>query len=232
METNNNYFITNMVEKIENGESTLFLNQSELQKIKSILNKKKIKYEILYPYVEAEKVIIYQDIKPEITLLEIKCKHVLKHSDILGSLFGYNINPNSYGDIVIIDNKYYLIILNKLLKFFLTQFRIIGKFNIEINEVNLDLISNYKVQYDSLKLLCSSLRIDNVVSSVTDLSRSSVDEMFSAGNILLNYEFVKKFKVLEEGDILSIRKYGKYKLNCIMGKNKKGKIIIEVLKYK
>ena len=93
-------------------------------------------------------------------------------------------------------------------------------------------IVDYKVDYESIKLLCSSLRIDNVVSSITNLSRSSVDELFKDDNVLLNYEMVKKFRTIEEGDILSIRRFGKYKFNQELGKNKKGKFIIEILKYK
>lgn len=231
METNNNYFIINMVERVTNGDSTLFLNQSELKKVTRILNRQKTNYEIFYPYPEAEKVIVYNISKPDVTLLEIKSKKELKHSDILGSLFGNNINSSNYGDIIIMNDRYYLIVLDKLLKFFLTQFTKIGKINIEIKETNFEVIKDYKVSYDEQRVLCSSLRIDNVVSSITNLSRSSVDELFSDDNVLLNYESTKKFKTLEEGDILSIRRYGKYKFNQIIGKNKKDKIIIEVLKY-
>lgn len=232
MEMNNNYFIINMVERVENGGCTLFLNQSELKKVTRILNKTKCKYEIYNPYPDAEKVIIYSDEIPKVSLLEIICKKELQHKDILGSLFGYNISPNNYGDIIILNNKYYLIVMDKILKFFLTQFREVGRNIVEIEQRNFDVIENYSVQYEEVKLLCSSLRIDNVVSSITNLSRSSVDEMFKDDNVLLNYENVKKFKVIEEGDILSIRRFGKYKFNQELGKNKKGKFIIEMLKYK
>ena len=231
METNNNYFITNMVEKVINGEPTLFLNQTELKKVISILNKKKINYSIFYPYEEAEKVIVYNERIPEVTLLEIKTKKELKHSDILGSLFGNNISPNNYGDIIITNNKYYLIVLNKMLKFFLTQFNQIGRFYIEVLETELETIKDYKVSFDQIRVLCSSLRIDNVVANITNLSRSAVEELFLENGILLNYDNVKRFRNINEGDILSIRKYGKYKFNQIVGKNKKGKVIIEFLKY-
>jgi len=232
MEVNNNYFIINMIERVMNGECTLFLNQAEFNKITRILNKEKVKYKVFYPYEEAEKVIVYRDKEPEVTLLEIKSKKDIKHADILGSLFGNNISPNNYGDIIIMNDRYYLIVFDKLLKFFLNQFNQVGRISIEVKEAELSLISGYRIKYEELRLLCSSLRIDNVVSSITNLSRSSVDDLFLKGNILLNYDNVKKFKILEEGDILSIRKYGKYKFNRILGQNKKGKIIIEILKYK
>lgn len=231
MEKNNNYFINNMVERVCSGDNTLFLNQAELKKITQILNKKKINYKIYAPYSETEKVIIYSQDEPSVSILEIISKKELNHSEILGSLFGANITPNNYGDIVIVDNKYYLIVLNKLLKFFLTQFNKIGKNNIDVKEASFCDISGYQVKFEELRVLCSSLRVDNVVSSITKLSRNSSDELFTNDFVLLNYEKVKRNKQIEEGDILSIRKYGKYKFNKVVGLNKKGKIIIEILKY-
>jgi len=232
MEISNDYFIVNMAERVMKGQPTLFLNQAELKKVINCLNKTKIEYKIFFPYDGAEKVIVYKDVKPGVTLLEIKSKNVLKHSDILGSLFGNNISSNNYGDIIIKDNKYYIVVINQLLRFFLTQFTQIGKFNIEVKEIQFDIIKDYQIKYDELRILCSSLRIDNIVSSLINLSRRLVDELFSKEDVLLNYESTKKFKNLEEGDILSIRKYGKYKIKQILEKNKKGKIVIEVLKYK
>lgn len=214
-----------------NGESTLFLNQTEAKYVTRILNHKKINYQKYYPYPESEKVIIYQDEKPTIKLLEIKSKKELKHSDILGSLFGENITYNNY-EIIIKGGHYYIIVLNKLLPFFLTQFRKVGKYNIELEEVDLKLIDDYKIEYLEVRILCSSLRLDNVISSITKLSRKAVNEFILDNNVLVNYENVKRFKNLEIGDILSIRRYGKYKFKQILGTNKKGKIIIELLKYK
>ena len=74
METNNNYFIVNMAERVMNGDSTLFLNQAELKRLTRILNKNKCKYEVYIPYPDAEKVIVYSDIKPDVSLLEIISK--------------------------------------------------------------------------------------------------------------------------------------------------------------
>lgn len=229
---NNSYFIINMAERVLNGDCTLFLNQSELKKVTCILNKHKCKYEIYTPFAESEKAIIYSDNMPDVSLLEIICKKELQHKDILGSLFGYNISPNNYGDIIIYNNRYYLIVMDKLLKFFLTQFREVGRNLVEIEKREMKEITDYKIEYENIKILCSSLRIDNVVSSITNLSRNSVDELFKEDNILLNYENVKKFRTIEEGDVLSIRHFGKYKFNQDLGKNKKGKFIIEILKYK
>jgi RNA-binding protein YlmH len=227
-----NFFIDNMVERVAKGEETLFLNTSELNIVCSILNKNKISYSIYYPYKMAEKVIIYSEKIPDIMLLEIISKHSLKHQDILGSLFANKISPNQYGDILIINNHYYLIILSTLAKYFLTSFNRIGKYDIEIIQCDLNIIADFEYQYETLNFLTSSLRIDNIVSAITGLSRSKVDELFKDKDILLRYELCKCSKAISEGDIISIRKYGKYKLNSIISRNAKGKLKIEILKYK
>lgn len=231
METNNNYFIINNFEKVQNGEYTNFLNQNELKKVCSLLNKNHTSYQIFYPYRDAEKVIVFKDVEPKISLLEIISKYELKHSDILGSLFGNNIKPSYYGDIIINEKKYYLIILSKLLPFFLTQFKTIGHYKIDIKELELNAIEDYSITYEVKKYLCNSLRFDNIVSVITNLSRNSVNNLFLKNEVLLNYEITRRFKKIEKGDIFSIRGYGKYKLSSVLGKSKKGKIIIEILKY-
>ena len=43
---------------------------------------------------------------------------------------------------------------------------------------------------------------------------------------------VKPTRILREGDIFSIRKYGKYKFNGVLKETKKGGYIIEILQYK
>lgn len=228
----NKFFILNMVERVENGNATLFLNYSEYINVSGILNKRKIKYFIFYPYKNSEKVILYRNEKPDIKLLKIVTKEELKHSDILGSLFANQISPNQYGDIIVDNNNYYIMILDSMLAYFMTQFTKIGKYYIDIEIKDLKEIENYEYEFETLNYFVTSLRIDNVVSVITAKSRSNVDEMFLKHDILLWYEFVKKVKTLKENDIISIRKYGKYKINKILNKNKKGKIKLEICKYK
>jgi Uncharacterized conserved protein, contains S4-like domain len=228
----NNFFLLNMAERVENEGSTLFLNYSELSNVSGILNKRKIKFFVYYPYKNSEKAIIYKGKEPSIKLLKIITKETLKHSDILGSLFANQISPNQYGDIIIDKGNYYVMILESMFPYFQTQFSKIGKWYVEFEIVSIDKIKDFEYEFEILNYFVTSLRIDNVVSSITSLSRSSVDDMFVKKDVLLWYESVKKVKNLKEKDIISIRRFGKYKINEILDKNKKGKIKIELYKYK
>ena len=53
-----------------------------------------------------------------------------------------------------------------------------------------------------------------------------------SGDVLLNYEIEKKnSRTISEGDVLTIRKKGKFIVSKILGENKKGKIKISIKQY-
>ena len=74
------YKIENSIEKVFNGKPTLFLDQSEFNKVKSKLSK--YHYNVFKPYKDSEKVIIYDSVLPDVVLLKIVTKETLKHQDI------------------------------------------------------------------------------------------------------------------------------------------------------
>lgn len=227
----NNVFIKNNIEKVIRGEYTDFLDPIERKTIIGLLNKKHISYQEFIPYKDATKTIICQSY-PKVSLLKINSKIPLKHNEILGALFSHNIVPNKYGDIIIDDNQY-IIILDSIKKYLLLNFKEIGNNHISLEEINLNEISNYEVKYEEKELVVSSLRLDNLVSHLTNKSRNGVDEMFKSKYILVNYLITnKKTYIVKDNDIISIRHYGKYLFKEIIKKTAKGHYIIKICKYK
>ena len=228
----NKIFITNQVEKVRRGDYTDFLDPNQLHQVISILNKYHIDYNILKLFNDCEKTIIYSDKYPDISLIEIKCNNILNHKDILGSLFSHNINISKYGDIVITD-KYYLPILDSIKPYIISNITNIGKNNVKIEEVDIGIISNYSYLYEEKEFLVSSLRLDNIVSTITNCSRSQVEDLFKDKYIFVNYvPNNKKTYLLKDNDIIGIRRNGKYKYIGIKKYTNKNKYIIKVLKYK
>ena len=92
------------------SKPTLFLDPSEFKQ-----NKYKYKkYNIFKPYKDSEKVILYINELPNITLFKIESKNALKHQNILGSILALNINPSFLGDIIIDNDNYYFYIISEL----------------------------------------------------------------------------------------------------------------------
>ena len=228
----NKIFILNQAEKVIRGDTTDFLDPNELNQVASILNKNYIKYNIFKLFNDAEKNIIYKNDLPNITLLKINTDNSLNHKDILGALFSHNIKISKYGDILIDGDNYYLPILDSIKSYMLSNFNMIGNNYIKLSEVKLDTIKNFEYHFKTVEILVSSLRIDNIVSTITSSSRNQVDEYFKLKYVFVNYlPVLKKTYIIKENDIIGIRRNGKYRFNKILKVTSKNKYIIELLKY-
>ena len=230
MSEKNYYIIEKNINKIYRGEPTNFLDPNTL---KNVINKLKgINYNIYYPYKDSDKAIIYTDKLPEIYLLEIFSYDKLTHREIMGSLFGLNIDSELFGDIIITNNHYYIMIINSIYPLINNNLNMIGKHHIKLKEVQLSILDNYERKYEEIELIVSSIRIDNVISSLIGTSREQTKKKFLEDEIILNYEICHKINYeLKENDTFSIRRFGKYKFSGIIKETKKGNFLIKCLKY-
>ena len=220
-----------IIEQLYNYGHTNFLTQKELMSVKGKLNKNE--YNVYYPFEDSSKVILYKKEEPEVSLLKIEGSNNLRHQDIMGTIFKEGLKEDSFGDIVKYNNDFYIFLLPHLVNDIKYHMQDIRNEKVKITEVPIEVKNNFKQEYLKKEYIVSSLRIDNVVSSITNESRNSVLDKFKNKEIILNYEEnIKPTRVLREGDIFSIRRYGKYKFNTILKNTKKGGFIIEILMYK
>lgn len=223
------YSLNNQIEKVLMGKATNFLNPIDTRYVINRLKSMDFFYKIFYLYEEAEKLIVYND-DVDITLFEIESKTLLTHSQILGSLFSHNLDDSMFGDIVIINDKCYIAIVNKLKNYFINNFNMVGKNKIKLHEVSLDQVRDFTPRYKELKISISSLRIDNVISKIIPTSRTISKELIDDDKVFINYEILSNRNYsLKENDIFSIRGVGKFKLVNIgvLTKNNKYQIVIK-----
>ena len=224
------YLIEKNVNKLYRGEATNFLDPATYKKV--ICKLKNIAYTTYYPYNDSEKSIIYIDKYPNIKLLEIISYDELTHREIMGSLFGLNIDSELFGDIIISNNHYYIMVVEQIYNLIINEFKMVGSHKIQLKEVPLTILDKYQRNYEELELIVSSIRIDNVISSLIGTSREKIKTKFIDDEIVLNYDICHKTNYeLKENDIFSIRRYGKYKYIGIVKETKKNNYIIKILKY-
>ena len=224
------YKINNAVEKIVNGKNTQFLDGRELKLVTSKL--KKGEYNVYYPYKDSEKVMLYTGKVPIVKLFKINTVEKLRHQDILGSLFALNIDSSCFGDIVLYNEDYYVFIIEEMSLYVKDNLKQISKSKVDLEEVSLNTLDDYKRKYEEKEIIISSIRIDNVVASIINSSRSKALEKIKNKDVIVNYEVMNKNSyVLKENDIFSIRKYGKYKFIGIIKSTKKNNYIVKYLKY-
>lgn len=224
------YNIEKNLNRLKNGQATFFLDQSEVMRLKGKLRKDE--YSIYCPYPDSEKVIFYTRNLPEVVLYEIKCNVTLRHQDILGTMYSLQISNEMFGDIILDNGHYYIYILKLFQNYFEANFTSVRNSMIELVELDIDYLSNYRRKYEELELIVSSERIDTVISRIMNTSRSNIEEKYKNKEIMYNNDYLRKLdQKLKIGDTFSIRKIGKFKYNGILKSTKSNNLIVSVYKY-
>ena len=224
------YNIKKNIDRLKRGEPTFFLEPNEVKEVKRYF--KKYEFNIFKPFEKAEKIILYKEKLPKVVLFKIITKDSLRHQDILGSIFSLNIEKEVFGDIIIDDNNYYFYLLDYMKDYFLTNFNKIKNNYIELEEIDINSLKDYKRKFKELELIIKSERIDTIVSNITNTSRSKVKDKFKNKEVILNYEILSNPSyLLKEEDIFSIRKYGKFKYIGKIKQTKKNNYIVKIHKY-
>lgn len=162
------------------------------------------------------------------------------HKDFLGSLMGLNVKREFMGDLIIesCDKKDkrifgYIPVSEKIADYIISELKQIGRATCEIEVVDIKDKNNLpKYKYDDKLITVQSKRLDSIVSTIINLSRTKVIEPIEKGQVLVDYvEEKDKSKLLEIGSLITIRGFGKYKLFLDKGETKKGKERILVKKY-
>lgn len=222
------YKVTKEIEKFKKLGYTGFINRNMFLEVSKILRSCLLKYDIYETYKDADKIILYSK-EPNVTCFKIISGSLLKHSDIMGALYNFQVSEDVIGDIIVDDNNYYFYILSSMEEYFSENFKMIGNNNISIKKIDLP---DYERKYDVIELISSSERIDAVISKLTNIKRTDIDSLISKKAITLNYNVLtNKSYNLKEDDIFSIKGYGKYKYIGIIRTTKKDNLILKILKY-
>lgn len=224
------YNIKKHLDKLKRGASTGFLDPLEYKLITSKL--KKDEYKVFSTYEESDKKILYKNEIPKVKLYKINSYEKLIHQEIMGTLYSLSLDKNIFGDIIIDGENYYFYILEKMSTFIENNLFMIGNKYISIEEIDINLLNNYKKTYEIKNIIVPSLRIDAVISKIINTSRTNTQELIKNKHVILNYSILKNSStLLKENDIFSIRRKGKYKFSKIIKNTKKDNIIIEYYRY-
>ena len=76
------------------------------------------------------------------------------------------------------------------------------------------------------------MRIDNIVAELAGCSRTNADEYINSEKVFVNYETaLKGSKTIFEGDIVTIRGKGKFRIDGLVRNTRNNRFVIKVNKY-
>lgn len=173
--------------------------------------------------------------KYKIKLIKITNKshfNKLRHSDYLGALMAQGVKREKFGDLLVDEEGSYVPICSDIADFIVDNLNKIGKAPCSIEELNINDNALPKVKYESKTMVVSSLRLDCVVAELCGISRSSSVDLIKKGMVLYDYEKIQeKDEEVSLNTTITIRGYGKFKVEDFIGKTQKEKERIIVKKY-
>ncbi len=156
----------------------------------------------------------------------------LSHRGFLGALMSLGIERETVGDILVEDGRCVVFVKSELKEYIISQLFKIGNVGVKITDANLNSLPKGS-GYDETFYTVSSLRLDNIISAVTGLSREKTKTLILSGDV--SYNFIPNQNVsltVKESDSFTIRGKGKYILNGILGETRKGRIKISVIHFR
>lgn len=171
------------------------------------------------------------DFPLELVTFRFRQESRLSHRDFLGALMSLGIKRETVGDIVI-DNGIAQIAVSETIKeLIVSEIKKIGNTGVKYDERFPGVLIKPE-NYKEIGGTVASLRLDAVAGLALNLSRGKISGIIRGIGIEVNSVLKNECShILNEGDIFSVRGYGKFKLSEISGETKKGRIHVTVLKY-
>lgn len=150
----------------------------------------------------------------------------LKHPDVLGALLSVGLERGKFGDIRVAENTIQFAVAQEVADYVRANLTSIGKVKVHVEELaeNTVLI-DMEEQWSEQSHTIASMRLDVVLATVANISRQKAQSLVTAGRVKVNWTVREAVAFeLQEGDILSARGFGRFKILETAGRTKKDKI--------
>lgn len=160
-----------------------------------------------------------------------KFSEPVNHRDILGSLMHLGIERDQLGDIIVDESDIYVMCLKTACSLILEDLYKIRHTQMRSEEIAL---RDFKFEPSFEEKTCqiASNRLDAFVASVCNLSRQKANEYILSEKVFINSKLITNLNAsIKENDVISLRGYGKLRIESFLGTTKKGKIRISYQLY-
>lgn len=164
--------------------------------------------------------------------LNIRFAQFLEHRDYLGAILNLGMERSKIGDIRICDRTAYVFCKEEFASFVVENFITVKQTQITC-EILLSAEEIPPQQYLEQRHSVASVRLDNIVSAMTGISRSRAAELIRQGYVTADHHQRSSVSfTCTDGMIFTIRGYGKFQLFITENAfTKKGKQRITIYKF-
>lgn len=221
-----------MVLKNYRVESTDFLDPYERYLAKSILNRfddihyledggleqSERKIMVIFPHFFDQ-----NEVDEKISFLRIEYPNMdLSHKDFLGAVLNMGITRDKLGDLYVHENQVDFVVRDEVKDFLLFNLKQVGNYKIKVHSIERKNLQISDEEFKEVDRFVSSLRLDSMISSIYNISRKNSLKLIKSEKVKINYKPINKPSIeLKEGDLISVRGYGRSTFHSINGFSRK-----------
>ncbi len=156
----------------------------------------------------------------------------LTHRDYLGSLMGLGITRENVGDILVTEDGAFVFVKCEIADYIVNNLDKIGRHGIKTELCRCADADIPKPRFREINGTVSSMRLDAVAALCAGVSRAKAAELICQGLVSLNFEVAESVSArVSEGDLISVRGFGRTRLERTGGTTRKGRIAVTLLRY-
>lgn len=161
----------------------------------------------------------------------VKFAETLSHRDYLGAVVNLGLDRSKMGDLILEESQAFLFCKDQVTDFLLGQLKVVRHTKVTVERFPAKEVSIQR-KYEVIHTTVSSIRLDAVIAAAFHHSRSQMVLLITQGKVSVNGLIITNVShTLKQGDIFSVRGYGKIKVGEQGNLSKKGKMNITLFKY-
>ena len=170
-----------------------------------------------------------------ITLLKITKGYdrTLTHRDYLGSILSLGLERSKIGDILADSDGAYVFVADDISDYITANIKKIASCGVKIEKAEIDEAKLPQHEFKTVSAVAASDRLDALLAAALGISRRESSLLIKSGKVSVNHkEAAGNSAAVKEGDIISVRGYGRIILDKIGNTTGSGRIHVNFKKYK
>lgn len=156
----------------------------------------------------------------------------LSHRDVLGAIMHLGIERSKLGDIVFMDDSFYIFCDEFIATVIMEQLSKIKHTIVTVSKLTEYLDLNISPKYETRTDMIASNRIDCIVAKAYHYSRSQAAALFLQEKVFVDGRTVTNCnESVKDGAIVSVRGKGRFIFRTNNSMSKKGKLMVQFMMY-
>ena len=156
----------------------------------------------------------------------------LSHRDYLGTLMSLGLDRKKIGDIAVVEDGAYVFAAEEVAGHIAGSIEKIANCGVKLSIIPLSDAKIPEPEFEYREIVAAGMRLDAVLAAYCNFSRKSASDFIASGRIGVNHkEVMRNDYTLKEGDLLSIRGFGRALIEKIGGNTRSGRLHITVKKF-